>query len=125
MHMWIIAKRLLVLSAAVGWFAISGLAQTASPPAIVPSTSPASGAKPSTATTKAVAKDSVAIPPEKAKPITIPRFEKPPVIDGKLDDAGWQTAAVLRDFYQIQPGDNIPRRSPQKCCSATIPGSST
>jgi hypothetical protein len=52
-------------------------------------------------------KGSVNIPAEKAKPITVPRFEKPPVIDGKLDDAVWQNAAVLKDFYQIQPGDNI------------------
>jgi len=35
-----------------------------------------------------------------------PEFDKPPTIDGKLDEEVWQKAAVLKDFYQIQPGDN-------------------
>jgi uncharacterized protein DUF5916/cellulose/xylan binding protein with CBM9 domain len=55
----------------------------------------------------AAAPSSVEVPPEKAKPLIIPRFAKPPVIDGKLDDDVWKTAAVLGDFYQTQPGDNI------------------
>ena len=50
---------------------------------------------------------SVRLPPEKAQPVRLHRFQKPPVIDGKLDDAAWKTAAVLKDFYQIQPGDNL------------------
>src|ERR1041385_16427 len=58
------------------------------------------------------AKSAVTVPPEKAKAITIPKFEKPPVIDGKLDDAVWQSAAVLKDFYQIQPGDNLAPSKP-------------
>ncbi len=45
---------------------------------------------------------------DKSQPITIPRFEKPPTIDGKLDEEVWQKAAVLKDFLQIQPGDNTP-----------------
>ena len=49
----------------------------------------------------------VAVPPEKAKPIRIPRFDKPPAIDGKLDEEVWKQAASLKDFYQIGPGDNI------------------
>jgi Domain of unknown function (DUF5916)/Carbohydrate family 9 binding domain-like len=60
----------------------------------------------------ATAKSAVTVPPEKAQPITIPKFEKPPVIDGKLDDVAWQSAAVLKDFYQIQPGDNLPPSKP-------------
>lgn len=51
-------------------------------------------------------------PPEKSKPITVPKFEKAPVIDGRLDDAVWQTAVVLKDFYQIQPGDNTSASKP-------------
>jgi hypothetical protein len=47
------------------------------------------------------------IPPEKAKPIVVPRFDKPPVIDGKLDDEVWKQAVVLKDFLQVSPGDNI------------------
>ena len=47
----------------------------------------------------------IVIPEEKSKPITIPKFDKPPTIDGKLDEEVWQTAAVLKDFYQIQRSD--------------------
>ncbi|MGB9180780.1 MAG: DUF5916 domain-containing protein, partial [Pyrinomonadaceae bacterium] len=49
----------------------------------------------------------IILPPEKANPLRVPRFEQPPTVDGKLDDAVWKQAAVLKDFYQIQPGDNI------------------
>ena len=64
-----------------------------------------------TATTSA-AKGSFVLPPEKSTPIVIPRFEKSPVIDGKLDEEVWQKAVVLKDFYQIQPGDNTPPSRP-------------
>jgi len=37
---------------------------------------------------------------------------KPPVIDGKLDDDVWKNATVLKDFYQVQPGDNIAPSKP-------------
>lgn len=53
------------------------------------------------------AKGSPVLPAEKSAPITLPRFDKPPTIDGKLDEEVWQNAVVLRDFYQIQPGDNV------------------
>ncbi len=53
-----------------------------------------------------------ALPPEKANPVTMPRFAKPPVIDGKIDDEVWKGAAVLKDFYQVQPGDNIAPSKP-------------
>ncbi|HZH34879.1 MAG TPA: carbohydrate binding family 9 domain-containing protein [Pyrinomonadaceae bacterium] len=43
----------------------------------------------------------------KDAPANIPRFETAPVIDGKLDDAIWKTAAVFGDFVQTQPGDNV------------------
>ena len=52
------------------------------------------------------------VPPEKAKPVTIPRFAQAPVIDGKLDEEVWLTAAVLKDFYQINPGDNLAPTKP-------------
>jgi Domain of unknown function (DUF5916)/Carbohydrate family 9 binding domain-like len=70
---------------------------------------PASSSSPSTAGPAVVAPGkpgAVVLPPEKSNPVTIPRFDKPPVIDGKLDDQVWQNAAVLKDFYQITPGDN-------------------
>jgi hypothetical protein len=50
---------------------------------------------------------SVTLPPEKSQPVNLPRFDKPPVIDGKLDDEVWKHAAVFKDFYQTEPGDNI------------------
>lgn len=42
----------------------------------------------------------------------MPRFDKPPVIDGKLDEEIWKQAALLKDFYQVQPGDNIAPSKP-------------
>ncbi len=59
-----------------------------------------------TKTVKPVAK-SFSIPPEKAVPVSIARFEKSPVIDGRLDDEAWKSATVLKDFFQVNPGDNI------------------
>jgi len=64
------------------------------------------------ATASAKPKESFVVPPEKSEPIAIPKFDKPPVIDGKLDEEVWQKAAVLKDFYQIQPGDNVPPSKP-------------
>jgi uncharacterized protein DUF5916 len=74
-----------------------------------PSSSPAAppGAQPAPAKPGAIV-----VPPEKANPVKIPRFDKPPVIDGKLDDQVWENAAVLKDFYQIQPGDNLAPSKP-------------
>jgi hypothetical protein len=48
----------------------------------------------------------------KDAPVTIPRLETPPVIDGKLDDAVWQNAALFGDFLQTQPGDNVAPKHP-------------
>lgn len=60
----------------------------------------------------AKARHSIVLPPEKAQPVQMPKFEKPPVIDGKLDDEVWKSATVLKDFYQVQPGDNIAPSKP-------------
>ncbi|MDT7603134.1 MAG: hypothetical protein QOF61_1131 [Acidobacteriota bacterium] len=54
----------------------------------------------------------VAVPPEKSQPVNLPRFDKPPAIDGKLDDEIWKHAAVFKDFYQTEPGDNIAPSKP-------------
>src|SRR5262249_38899435 len=64
----------------------------------------------------------VALPPEKAHAVVIPRFEKPPVIDGKLDDECWKQAAVLKDFYQVQPGDNNKPTTPPPELLETLEG---
>ena len=52
------------------------------------------------------------LPPEKAKPVVVPRFDKAPVIDGRLDDEIWKTAVVFKDFYQTNPGDNTAPSKP-------------
>ena len=79
------------------------------PTAVAQSTGTVSGAAPAT---NPAAPHRVEVPPEKAKPLRIPRLDKPPVIDGKLDDEVWKQAVALRDFYQISPGDNIEPSKP-------------
>jgi hypothetical protein len=61
----------------------------------------------STTTAAKTGKAALTLPPEKANPVKIPLFAKAPTIDGKLDDDIWKTATVLKDFYQVQPGDNL------------------
>ena len=115
---------LVVLSA----FVCSVNAQTTTPPPAVTPTpaatasatpAPAKSASPNPASVAtnankaaATAKGSFVLPPEKSAPVTIPKFETPPIIDGKLDEEVWQKAVVLKDFYQIQPGDNTPPSKP-------------
>ncbi len=81
----------------------TGAAPTTVKPASI--TLPDSGAK---------ANGRVTVPPEKARPIHIPRLDKPPVIDGRLNDEEWKQAVVLRDFYQTTPGDNIAPSKPSE-----------
>lgn len=45
-------------------------------------------------------------------PITVSRFARAPVIDGKLDEDVWQKATGLKNFVQTQPGDNVPATHP-------------
>ena len=68
--------------------------------------------KTSKATPAARGVSGIKLPPEKASPVRITKFDKAPVIDGKLDDAVWQQAAVFKDFYQTSPGDNTPPSKP-------------
>jgi len=49
----------------------------------------------------------VVLPAEKAQPVRIVKFDKPPVIDGKLEEDVWKQAPVLKDFYQIDPNENV------------------
>ena len=69
------------------------------PPSVNPSPTPTGVAR-------------VSVPPEKAKPLRVPRLNKPPVIDGKLNDEVWKQATVLKDFYQTNPGDNVAPSQP-------------
>lgn len=57
---------------------------------------------------KVKAGKAVRLPPEKAQPVTLPRFDNAPVIDGKLEDEPWKSAAVFKDFYQWRPSDKSP-----------------
>jgi opacity protein-like surface antigen len=52
------------------------------------------------------------LPPEKKNPVKVTRFEAPPTIDGKLDEAVWQQAATFKNFWQTSPGDNIAASKP-------------
>lgn len=49
------------------------------------------------------------VPPEKAKPITVPKIglDNGITIDGRLEEEIWKTAAEFKDFIQTGPGDNI------------------
>src|SRR6266567_4253665 len=92
------------------WFAMFALSTVAfGQSAPLANGSPSTSAKPSA---NGGGKASIVLPPEKAQPVKMPKFEKAPVIDGKLDDEIWKSAIVLKDFYQIQPGDNIAPSKP-------------
>src|SRR6266702_4288293 len=57
-------------------------------------------------------KAALVLPPKKSQPLKMPKFDKAPAIDGKLDDEIWKSAIVLKDFIQVQPGDNIAPSKP-------------
>jgi hypothetical protein len=42
------------------------------------------------------------------EPIRIVRTPSPPTIDGRLDDAVWQDAAIIEDFSQVEPVEGGP-----------------
>jgi hypothetical protein len=105
------------------FFALSAFSQTSSPTPTYSSESsekPAAPTQPSPSSTKPLAeyaKSDIKLPANPAyvrkdAAAQIPHFEAPPVIDGQLNDAVWQHAAVFGDFLQIQPGDNVPPSSP-------------
>jgi hypothetical protein len=54
----------------------------------------------------------VEIPAEKKAPITVPKITTAINIDGKPDEDIWKTAAVFKDFYQTQPGNNVAPSKP-------------
>ena len=98
--------RTIKLLATLSLFVFTAIATTAQP-APAPDGSP-SATKAKTAEAKpAAGRPSINTPAEKAQPVRISKFEKPPVIDGKLDDDVWKAAATFKDFLQTQPGDNV------------------
>ena len=108
----IAAKHLILLFGSLALFSLPVAAQSTGAPAADQTATQTPAASPSPASTIGTGKHVVVVPPEKAKPIRVPRFDKPPVIDGKLDDEVWKQAVVLKDFYQIQPGDNTAPSKP-------------
>src|SRR5687767_14458692 len=55
----------------------------------------------------------VEIPPEKARPMNVPKIDPVAMaIDGRPDEEAWKTATVFKDFYQTAPGDNIAPSKP-------------
>jgi hypothetical protein len=43
-----------------------------------------------------------------ARIVKVPKTEKPPVIDGTLDDSAWQNASVFTEFRTIRPDFGLP-----------------
>ncbi len=58
------------------------------------------------------ARTDVVVPPEKAKPQSVPKIALTIAIDGRPDEDAWKTAVVFKDFYQTGPGDNIAPSKP-------------
>ena len=50
---------------------------------------------------------SVAQPPEPAPPLRLERAASEIRLDGDLTDPGWRGAAVIDQFWETQPGDNL------------------
>ena len=54
----------------------------------------------------------VVVPPEKARPVTIPKTASAITVDGIPNEEAWKTAAVFKDFYQTGPGYNTEPSKP-------------
>ncbi|HKX83059.1 MAG TPA: DUF5916 domain-containing protein, partial [Pyrinomonadaceae bacterium] len=52
-------------------------------------------------------KNGIELPPEKARPISIPKSAIGITIDGRVDEEAWKQAAVFKDFIQTGPGNNV------------------
>jgi len=74
-------------------------------PAATPSSSPTLAPSTAAPVKLTTGKSARVLPPEKASPVKVPLFGTAPVIDGKLDDEVWKSAAVFKDFYQWRPSD--------------------
>lgn len=98
---------------AIIFFAFSLNAQTAIPDATVATTNKnTDAASTSDNMPDGVKVGNVVLPPEKTRPMVVPKFSSPIVIDGKPDEEAWKDAAVFKDFYQTNPGDNIAPSKP-------------
>ncbi len=57
-------------------------------------------------------KSGVEIPPEKAKPQSVPKIALGITIDGRADEESWNQAVLFKDFVQTFPGDNTEPSKP-------------
>lgn len=80
--------------------------KAATPAAKAATTTPAGGGTPAAPGTSA-ARLAALLTPEKIQPMQLVRFDKAPVIDGKLDEEIWKSAAVFKDFVQFRPVDLV------------------
>jgi hypothetical protein len=85
----------------IGLLFIAILAVTGQPSAITQPATP-----PSVDSDTLVAGGKVVVPAEKLRAITVPKTDSKIVIDGRLDEESWRSAAVFKDFYQTSPGNN-------------------
>ena len=60
------------------------------------------------ALTGLLAASAIAAAPPDLPPIAVHRTADPIRVDGDLSDPGWKDAAVIDQFWETQPGDNIP-----------------
>jgi hypothetical protein len=74
-------------------------------------TAPAGGGQAAGVVGKA-ARLAALLTPEKVQPARLVRFDHAPVIDGKLDDEVWKSAAVFKDFVQYRPVDLVAPSQP-------------
>ncbi len=83
--------------------------QTPTPAPAAPRSEPAAPRPDAEASTAAPATSAgrlaALLTPEKRNPVKLVKFDKAPVIDGKLDEEVWKRAAVFKDFIQHRPGD--------------------
>ncbi|HUQ33409.1 MAG TPA: hypothetical protein VM095_14910, partial [Pyrinomonadaceae bacterium] len=95
---------------------LNSSAQTPTPTAVAtvvnvenlpPSPQPSPSAEQPPTSTKPYVEKPASPYARKDGPVKIPRFENAPVIDGQLNDAVWQRAALFGDFVQTNPGDNV------------------
>src|SRR5580765_1969885 len=104
-------KKFLLLVSLLALSVVSAVAQSSLVKPAAPAGSPTTD-KSAHSSTTTTPKSGIDLPLEKKNPVNLPKFERAPVIDGKLDDEVWKSATVLKDFYQVQPGDNIAPSKP-------------
>jgi len=105
-------KKFLLIISLLALSVVTSFAQSSLVKPAAPGGSPKPDNKSAHSSTTTPPKSGIDLPLEKKNPVNLPKFDRPPVIDGKLDDEVWKSATVLKDFYQVQPGDNIAPSKP-------------